>query len=435
MRSRRIDVGIRTSILTRLMVTAVAVASAIPVLGGDDGVIVSPRLVFVTSVSGRGDLGDPSIWPDNGGFTGLAAADAVCRARATAGGLPSPSEFIAWMSDSSNDAYCRIHGFTGTVAGNCGGLPSLPSFAGPWIRTDGHSFAEVVDEMLDPVGRVFVSARLDEYGVPTGGTAYFTGTDGVGLYFGGASDACAGWTSTTSLATIVGSPHRSTHSWSLYGSTGCQSERELLCMQTGAGPGLPSILNYGGLAFVTSVQGQGRLQDWPEAGGNVGVAAADAVCRSRAAAGGLRFPNSFKAWISTSTMNAPDRFSFNGPWVRLDGVVVAQSKVDLIDGEIFGPINQNEFGAYVANYFVLTGTDSSGVWGTEDCDGWTSALTTDFTTTGSANDVMRWTDQGYGNQCSHIARLYCLSEVAYGPVVFFDGFESNSTTAWSDTNP
>lgn len=206
-------------------------------------------------------------------------------------------------------------------------------------------------------------------------------------------------------------------------------------MQIGAGPALPSILNYGGLAFVTSVQGKGRLQDWADAGGNVGVAAADAICQSRAAAGGLRFPGSFKAWVSTSAEDAPDRINFNGPWVRLDGVVIAQSKTDLLDGEIFGPINQNEFGSYERNHWALTGTDSSGAWGAADCNGWTSDLTTDFATTGFANGVVYWTDQGYDNQCGYNARLYCFSEVPFGPVVFFDGFETNSTANWTTTNP
>ncbi len=177
------------------------------------------------------------------------------------------------------------------------------------------------------------------------------------------------------------------------------------------------------------------MQDWADAGGNVGVEAGDAICRSRAAAGGLRFPDSFKAWISTSAENAPDRLNFNGPWVRLDGVVIAQSKADLLDGEVFGPVGQTEVGAYVGNYSVLTGTTSSGVWGTEDCDGWTSALATDHTTTGRSNDVVRWTDPGYHSQCDQLSRLYCFSEVAYGPVVFYDGFESDSTANWTVTNP
>jgi hypothetical protein len=420
------------------VVTATIVAtvcSAVVVAAADGGISFFHRYAFVTSVSGTGNLGDPTSWPDNGGLTGLAAADAVCRARATAAGLPLPNEFIAWMSDSSNDAYCRIHGYSGTKAGNCGGLPSLPSFAGPWIRTDGHPFAAVIDEALDPTGRVYVPVRLDEYGAATGGSAHFTGSDAYGVYVGSTSAACSDWTSATTDQTFVGSPNRSSHSWSLYGSTNCSSNRELLCMHAGGGPDLPSILNYGGLAFVTSASGAGRIGDWADSGGHVGIEAADAVCRSRAAAGGLRFPESFKAWLSTSSVDAVDRFTFNGPWVRLDGVLIAESKADLVDGEIFGPINQDELGTYIQNYSILTGTESDGTWGNDDCAGWTSSLATDDVIMGRANGVLYWTDQGYSSGCNLAGRLFCLSEVAFGPVVFYDDFETATTGAWSTTSP
>jgi len=123
-----------------------------------------------------------------------------------------------------------------------------------------------------------------------------------------------------------------------------------------------------------------------------------------------------------------------GPWVRLDGVLVAQSKTDLLDGEIFGPINQDEYGTYLGSASVLTGTDSSGAWTAQDCDGWTSALSTEVGTTGRANSVTRWTD-ARGNPCDDWVRLICLSEVLNGPLVFFDGFESGGTSAWSATTP
>ena len=80
----------------------------------------SPRRVFVTSVTGTADL---STWPDSGGVGGLTGADSVCRARALAAGLGNSTGFVAWMSDSSNDAYCRIHGF----------CFSVKSIAKPWL--------------------------------------------------------------------------------------------------------------------------------------------------------------------------------------------------------------------------------------------------------------------------------------------------------------
>jgi hypothetical protein len=101
-----------------------------------------PNQVFVTSVQGDGNLGS---WPDAGGKTGLAAGDAICRARAKAAGLPGT--FRAWLSDNKHDAYCRIHNLDGKMADNCG-KASLPVAAGPWVRTDGFPFSGTINQML-----------------------------------------------------------------------------------------------------------------------------------------------------------------------------------------------------------------------------------------------------------------------------------------------
>src|SRR6188768_570424 len=103
------------------------------VLGSAGAAHAVVRRMFVTSVSGTGDLGS---WPAAGIATGLAAGDAICQARASAASLPNPSGYRAWLSDSTDDAYCRIHMLTGKLSANCG-QPTLPASAGPWRRTDG----------------------------------------------------------------------------------------------------------------------------------------------------------------------------------------------------------------------------------------------------------------------------------------------------------
>jgi hypothetical protein len=77
------------------------------------------KVAFMTSVTGPGDL---SSWPDAlaVGAVGVDAGDAVCQARALAAGLANPQDFVAWLSDNNVDAYCRIHGFAGTIVANCG---------------------------------------------------------------------------------------------------------------------------------------------------------------------------------------------------------------------------------------------------------------------------------------------------------------------------
>ena len=65
--------------------------------------------MFVTSVAGSGEL---SSWDDAGTLTGVAAGDAICQARATAAALPNPATYRAWLSDDTDDAYCRLHGLS-----------------------------------------------------------------------------------------------------------------------------------------------------------------------------------------------------------------------------------------------------------------------------------------------------------------------------------
>src|SRR5690606_18797239 len=97
---------------------------------GDGTTCTRARLTFVTNSTGTGNL---STWALAGGNTGVAAADAVCNAEAAAAGLPGT--YVAWMSDATDDAYCRVHQLTGKKAANCG-LGALPATAGPWVRTD-----------------------------------------------------------------------------------------------------------------------------------------------------------------------------------------------------------------------------------------------------------------------------------------------------------
>jgi len=111
--------------------------------GGTPGTTAVTNKVFVTSVSGNGNI---STWADAGGKTGLAAADAVCQARANAAGLPGI--FKAWLSDGNDDAYCRVHNLTGKISANCG-QSSLPASAGPWVRMDGFPFGARIDQLLN----------------------------------------------------------------------------------------------------------------------------------------------------------------------------------------------------------------------------------------------------------------------------------------------
>jgi len=363
--------------------------------------------IFVTSVTGNGNL---ASWADAGGNTGLAAGDAVCQARAAAGGLSGI--FKAWLADDNDDAYCRVHNLTGKRSANCG-QGTLPVSAGPWVRMDRFPFSATIDQLAQLNGKVYASVKYDESGNPvltTGiASAYFTGTIPTGSLHPANPSPCSNWTSSTVASfTALGSADATTGMWSTSSSDSCGSTRPLVCLQTGAGPALPVFASPGKKAFLTSVSGNGNLASWASAGGNTGLAAGDAVCQARAAAGGLS--GTFRAWLASSTANAVDRLVSNGPWVRIDGVKVADNKADLTDGTLFSAINQDEFGLYYGNYGVWAAR-YDGLNTAHNCNEWADGTAAFMGAFGIAAATGTGWASGSGSSCDVTAfHLYCLED-------------------------
>ena len=368
----------------------------------------SPNVVFVTSVSGNGNLGS---WADAGGKTGLAAGDAVCQARAGAAGLSG--SFKAWLSDDNDDAYCRIHNLTGKRSANCS-QAALPASAGPWVRTDGFSCAARIDELLDN-GKMYTPVRFDEFGAQITEAAYFTNTYIDGTLHPAVPSPCINWTSSDAgLVGEGGGTDMTSYNWTAYFGLSCaQPTVRLLCMQTGAGPSLPSLLTTGKKVFLASGWGTGNLSTWPGAGGNSGLAAGDAICRARAAAAGLANADRFKAWLSDSTTNAKDRITSDGPWVRLDGVPIAENKADLLDGSLFTSINLTETGLYYGNYGVWSGTTDNGVKTPNTCNDWTDGSSGFMGSFGVAPNAGPGWSSGWSNGTScnqSVFMLRCIED-------------------------
>lgn len=401
------------------MLGLLAAGSAVAGSTGSD-----PRIIFVTSVTGDVVLGS---WPDADGETGLAAADNICQNRAAAGGLANPGNFVAWISDSSDDAYCRLHGLSGKKADNCG-QPSLPVDAGPWVRTDGFPFAPVIDQLLTPDNVVFTPPRYDEFGnAVTGPRFTLTATDVNGTLSG---NTCDDWTNTDGGSGLhLGDSTATSGSWIHgAGSTCSFSVKHLTCLERGGGPALPPFAQQGRLAFVSSVGAYGDLGSWPQAdSGSSGIAAGDSVCRNLATDAGLSHPESFKAWLSDGSVDAIDRFDHDGPWVRPDGVAVAADKNELTSGTLFTSIGQTEQGDYMAmmvdNITVWTGTSTDGTGAGSYCQGWSNGTSDEFGNRGqSTHTISSWTQFASAMPCHLFGRVYCLSDV--NPVVFTDRFEN-----------
>lgn len=391
---------------------------ALPASAGD--VAGDPQVVFATSVTGNVILGS---WPDADDQTGLAAADRICQNRATAGGLANAASYVAWISDSSDDAFCRLHGLSGKKADNCG-QPSPPTSTGPWVRTDGYPFAPEVVPLLSPNNVVYTPSRYDEFGAslsPNRLLLTATGYDGTLV-----GDSCGDWTDDTTGNLQLGMAGAVSGSWTQSVGTTCSHpSTSLLCMERSAGADLPPIESAGRIAFLSSASGNGDLGSWPEAGGETGLAAGDAICRTLAADAGLAHAFSFKAWLSDDTTHAIDRIEHDGPWKRLDGVPLADGKSELTADTWFTGLAVDENGNYLVENFhgsnVWTATQVDGTATAATCQNWSSGSDTDSGTRGLHYTVSarrtHFTDIG----CHISSRLYCLSDL--GPVVFSDRFE------------
>ncbi len=163
--------------------------------------------------------------------------------------------------------------------------------------------------------------------------------------------------------------------------------------------GKKTEITDGKIIFVTEKAFKGDLG---------GLASADAKCNEAAQAAGL--PGTYKAWLSSSTVSATSRLAHSQtPYIRPDGVVVAYSWDDLIDGQLLNPIAITETGAYLARY-VWTASTIAGVFSDYDCKGWTSALAADYGSAGlSYFSTNYWT--GYSKiSCSWGIQLYCVQQ-------------------------
>jgi hypothetical protein len=400
-------------------------------LAGVAGATDLPR-IFMTSTRGPGDM---SAWADAHGLTGIAAADEVCRTRAAAAGLARAANYVAFLSDGMSDAYCRVHGLTGRLSDECG-LPTRPIGAGPWYGMDDLPVLDVSESSLSAyAGYVPRPVAHDEFGASLALTTPRTDLAFTGSGTAGAArspeDTCSDWTEAGSSSAPGTSASVGFGGWSAY-HVSCDREARLVCLEAGRhGPQLPRRRPpTARVAFTTAASGTGDLSSWPLAGGSVGIAAGDEICRASAAAAGLPLASTFKAWLSTASIDAASRFVHDGPWFRVDGVRVTASLTALAAGRIEAPLQINEslLPMMYIGAWVWTGTLANGKKGTYRCDDWTNGTNGDgdeaFGHAGMSyfSDApwTLWDFIGSANSCAINARLYCFAD---NDSLFLDGFE------------
>jgi hypothetical protein len=311
------------------------------------------------------------------------------------------------MSDSTSDAYCRVHGLSGKKANNCG-LGALPIAAGPWVRPDGKPFAPAIDRLLAPTNATYYPASMNESGIEVAvSDRVYTGTDDTGVYTTG----CTNWTTTAGNG-AMGEVNGGGTSWTDLGTDPfCTSTGHLRCLEAASGPPLPSRHPVAKKAFLTSVSGTGNLSTWTDANGLTGIAAADAICQARARYAGYANSQNFKAWMSSGTA-VTSRILTNGPWARPDGVVVGTSEADMNDGRLAAPLYLMENHSYAAGNSeignVWTGTSTFGSATFVYCSVWASTINTG---TIGRHDLLdgRWSS-ATSIACSSVARLYCAED-------------------------
>lgn len=374
-------------------------------VGASSPLSAQQRVVFATSASGNADLGS---WPEAGdGQAGLAAADAICVNQATLGGLSNPGDFVAWISDDVSDAYCRVHNLAGKKADNCG-QKTLPIAAGPWVRSDGEPAAATIDELLVPNPVVYMPLLTDESGNPIAlDQKAWSATRTSGIAY---ADTCANWTNGVSDSSV--SLQLQSNTWASNGGSPCNSpDLHLVCVETGVGGPLDLPAPEGNIAFHTSANGTGDLATWSEAAqGTTGIEAGDSICNNLAADSGLPWQGNYKAWLSDDSVIAPDRFASDGPWYRPDGIQIAESKADLIDGSLFSALIQTEEGLYSAFQLIWTGTNADGSLNANNCGNWESEV--GMGSLGRAGDTnSAWTQTGQYPCDETTLRIYCLSDV------------------------
>lgn len=330
--------------------------------------------VFVTSTTHAGDFG------------GLAGGDAICATRATAAGLPGT--YVAWLSVTGVNASSRL----GTARG--------------FVRVDGKPFANSVADIL--ANRIFNPLRIAENGAdvsfgqfPLAVTVY-TGTLGNGTVATGFT--CSDFTTTDGSArrgNLVGGPE----AWTARQNSNCTSSRHLYCFQIDhSGADLVPAPTSGNIAFVSTKS----FLPGPE----VGIAGADALCASEAAAATL--PGTYKALLATTTASAASRMTLASLYVRPDGMPIASGTTIAAGGSLDSGIWQRADGTYVpsAGDLAYTGASQPSAVGTatSTCDDWTSTASVGAIIGAVTFADSTWWNTASNGSCANEIAVYCLQQ-------------------------
>jgi hypothetical protein len=156
--------------------------------------------------------------------------------------------------------------------------------------------------------------------------------------------------------------------------------------------------------FITRARYNGNLG---------GLTGADTKCGDAATAAGVN--GTFKAWLSSSTVNAIDRIVDVGPWVDMQGTTIFASKSAITASGPATAIWYDERGMFLSSEDIWTATNSQGTyqWGVimaPPCDEWTSSSMQAGAQVGQVGRTGgAWTSNS-GTTCDQNAHLLCLEQ-------------------------
>jgi hypothetical protein len=324
----------------------------------------------------------------NGALGGLAGADAICAARATAASLPGT--YVAWLSTSTVNALDRL----GSAKG--------------FVRVDGKPFANSATDIV--ANKIFNPLRIAEDGsdvsasiVPGSSTlTVYTGTLGDGTVATG--DTCSDFGSTAGSARrgeISGGPV----TWTARQNSNCTTARRLYCFENDhTGADLVPTPTSGKIAFVsTKIFAPGP---------GVAIAGADTVCANNASSAGLG--GTFKALLATSTASAASRVALAPLYVRPDGIPIATGATIAAGSALDSGIWQRADGSYVpaTGDLVFTGAPSPSASGTltSTCSDWTDTTSVAAYIGADTFADPSWWNLASNGTCTSTLAVFCLQQ-------------------------
>ena len=179
------------------------------------------------------------------------------------------------------------------------------------------------------------------------------------------------------------------------------------------------------LVFVTSAPSSGELG---------GLEGADAHCQQLADDAGL--DGTYRAWLSSSAVDARDRLIGSRGWMRVDRKLVADTVADLVEGRILHPIRIDELGNDIGLSDVYTGTGTDGAVQSFTCEDWTAAAGFGGVGNSAFGGVsFGMGPDGSGTSCSLERPLYCFGIdhdlAVLPPTPSDDRFAFITTASWT----